>query len=168
MHEQLLQAAEAEAAVADHADHGHAERGFEPREVDLAAARVQLVHHGERDAHRLAEPQHLRDQEERALERAGVHREHDAVRRRHLRDLAAEHARHHRLVRRERREAVDAGQVDHAHARAADARVALAPLDGHAGVVADARAQPGERVEERRLAGVGAADEPEPDGQRAG
>jgi hypothetical protein len=107
-----------------------------------------------------------RDQQQRALQRAGVHREHEAVRRRHLRDLAAEHARHHRLVGRERCEAVDAGQVDHAHARAADERVALAPLDGHARVVADARAQPGERVEQRRLARVGAADEAESDGRR--
>ena len=75
----------------------------------------------------------------------------------------AQHARDDRLVGADRLEAVGAGQVDHHDAAALDVGLALAALDRHAGVVPDPGAQPGERVEERRLARVRRAEEPEPE-----
>ena len=135
-----------------HADDRDAERVREPLAIDLPAARAQLVHHREHETDGHAEPQHLRHEQQRALDRAGIHREHDAVGRRHLGDLAAEHARDHCFVRRERRQAVDTGQIDHAQAGAVHQRIALAALDRNPGIISDARAQAGECVEERGLA----------------
>ena len=66
----------------------------------------------------------------------------------------------HGFVRADRRQAVGAGQVDHQQpARPSISSSPFAALDGHARVVPDLRAQSGQRVEERRLAGVRAADQ---------
>ena len=159
--DQPPQLADADAAVPDDADHRHAERSAERLEVDAPAARVQLVDHRDDETGRQPEPQHLRDEEQRARQRAGVGRHDQRVGRRDLGHLAAQQPRDDGLVRADRIEAVGAGQVDHHDRAPVDLGAALAPLDRHAGVVSDLRAEAGQCVEERRLARVRRAEEAE-------
>ena len=101
--------------------------------------------------------QHLGEHEQRALERAGVGDHDERVR--GLGDLAVEDAVDDLLVGADRVQAVGAGQVDDDDVPLVEDGPPLAALDGDAGVVADLRPHAGEGVEERRLAGVGRADE---------
>jgi hypothetical protein len=87
--------------------HRNAECLLEPGEVELAAAGVELVGHGHDQAGGQILLQRLRHEQQRALQAAGIGHQHQRLRRR--RELAREHARHDRLVRAQRIEAVGAG-----------------------------------------------------------
>jgi len=159
--EQPPQHVDADAAVTDHADDRNADAALEPLEVEASAARDELVDHREDEAGRKAEAQDLRHEQERAVERAGVGDDDERIGRGDAFDLAPQHAHHDRLVGADRIEAVRPREVDHDRAPPVEGGLPLATLDRHAGVVADLRAQAGERVEDRRLAAVGTPDEPE-------
>ena len=132
---------------------GTSSRRGELLDVDLHALGLRLVHHVERDDHGDAHVDDLLGEEEVALQVDGVDHVEDDV---GLHDDVARH----RLLVVERRDAVDAGRVQHdvvAHAPAGDG-------DGRAGVVGDVDVEAGERVEEERLADVGVADQDDPAG----
>ena len=160
--EQLAQPLEAEAPVADDPDHGDSECGLEPRQVDRAAACGQLVEHGDDQAGGELATEHVADQQERALERAGVGHDQQGVGRRDVGDRAVEHLQHDGFVGADRVQAVAAWQVDDRSATPLEVECPLAAFDGDAGVVADPGAQAGEGVEQGRLACVRAPDQAEP------
>ena len=80
--------------------------------------------------------------------------------------LAEDHVHGDHLVGAARREAVRPRQVDEVERHAGAGHLADLRLDRHAGVVADAVVQPGEGVEEGRLAGVGVAQQGGPEATR--
>ena len=59
-------AIESQPAMADDSEHRDAERGFQPRQIDLTGSRLEFVDHGEDQARRLRSAQDLADQEKRS------------------------------------------------------------------------------------------------------
>ena len=129
---------------------------------------MQLVDHGQDDEHRQLAAQQLADERQRALERAGIGDDHQRVGDRHAGHSSLQHVAHDPLVGADRLEAVGARQIEHARQPTADPRLALASLDRDARIVPDPRAQARQRIEERGLAGVRAADQGEPERRRDG
>ena len=151
---------------------GRAEALGEGFGLHVAAALLQLVGHVQDDEGRQAQGEDRRGQDEVPAEVRDVEDEEDRV---GLRD--ARHPPHQDVVRdllvlRARREAVDAREVDDVElGRVLDLQLAEVLLDRDAGEVRDLLAQARETVEERRLAGVGRADDrhdPRPGQARGG
>ena len=133
--------------------------------VDRQPLRLGHVDHVQRHDDRHAQFQELRRQVQVAVEVGRIDDGQDHVRPRLLRPAAEEQIDGHHLVGAARGEAVGAGQVDQLERRSPPwANRALLHLDGDAGVVADVLAQPGQGVEQGRLAGVRVADQG--DGER--
>ncbi len=146
------------------ADDGHdrdAERGFEALEIDVTAARAQLVDHRQHETGGLVARDDLPDQHHRTLERTGVRHHDERVGRGDAGHAAIEHRVDDGFVRRERIERIRPREIDRSGVAFAEPERTLTAFDRHPRIVADLRAQPGERVEERGLAGVGTPDQTE-------
>ena len=157
--QQFTEITDTDAACADDADDGDAERVLQLEDVDVAAPGLELVDHRQHEHGGAADRQDLGEQGQAALERRRVDDAYDAVRRAFGRDLAAQDTDRDRLVFADRVQAVCAGQVDQLDLARAVHQLAGAAFDGDAGVVTGLGAQARQGVEERRLARVGAADE---------
>jgi hypothetical protein len=84
----------------------------------------------------------------------------DDFRERHVGGATQQHVERNRLVGRVGREAVAAGQIEDGHATSVRPPIgAFDTLDRHAREIGDALTHAGQRIEERRLAGVRVADE---------
>jgi hypothetical protein len=81
----------AEAPMPHHADHGNPESVREPPQIDLAAPGPELIDHGQDQTDGLSLVKGLGEQEEGALEAAGVHRHDQGVGGGHFGDLAGQH-----------------------------------------------------------------------------
>ena len=158
------QAGQVLAAARDDRHHRRADPDRQALQIDLDAGRARLVHHVERDDDVRAGFEDLGDEVEVARERGGVrHDEHGVG---PLADAAQHGVDRHLLVARSRAEAVGARQIDQVRrAEAGNLDDSRRARDGDAGVVADLDVRAGERVEERRLAGVWIARD-EDDGSR--
>ena len=128
--------------------------------VDVAAAARQLVGHVQDDEGRKPERENGSREDEMPLQVRRVEDQEHGVGLRHALHLALEDVVRHPLVLRARRQAVDARQVDRGRPRGRPRAAPAAPLlHGDAGKVRDLLPQPGEPVEERRLARVRRAHE---------
>jgi hypothetical protein len=166
--EQLAQVVHADAARADDADDGDAERVLQFEEVHITAAGLELVDHRQDEQGREADTEDFGEERQAALEGRRVDDADDGVGLLFALHLAAEDLDCDGLVFADRVEAVGAGQVDEFDGAVAGEHAAGAALDGDAGVVAGLGAQAGEAVEEGRLARIGAADEGDSDGRCGG
>ena len=149
-------------AAACHEGHDRdAERASEERDVDLVTSPLRDVVHVERQDGGHARLEDLRREVEVALEVARVGDHDGGVGPLRVGATTEQHVHRDHLVGGPRREAVRAGEVEHLHSGQPAQRAA--PLvHGHAGVVPHLRVEPRERVEDRRLPGVGVADERHP------
>ena len=118
---------------------------------------IGLIEH---EDHGAAELGDLGGEEEIAEQVRRVGDEHHRIGAPVSRDVAGQGVDDDLFVRRGRRERVESGEVDELDLLSV-AEVAGAGLAGDrdAGIIADALTQPGQRVEEGRLAGVGITDE---------
>ncbi len=156
--ERTAQRVQALASPRDDRDHRHSERGLERGHVDLDPCGSGLVHHVERDDRGDTGLEHLVREVEMPLQRARIAHHHDRCgsaprpwKDRVDRDL---------LLGRSRGQAVGSRDVDQIDADSAvELDPAHASIDGDAGIVSGPRARAGERIEERRLAGIGVAGE---------
>ena len=157
----LAQLLDPRAAVPDHREHRTAQNPLQPPRVQTPAARRELVDHGHGDrAGPVRIPgQHLEHEGQAAAQGRGIEHQQQRVRRGLAREAAVEHALRDLLVERLAAQAVGARKVDHADVAVQAQHAALAALDRHPRVVADARARAGQRVEERGLPRVGGADQ---------
>ena len=149
----LRQLGHAFAFTRDKREHGHAELLRQRGGVHRVAVLLGHVRHVQPENRRVAQLDDLRGVVEVALQIRGVH-DHDHQRRRgHVGEPVEEDVARDFLIERLGAEAVSARQVEDGDALRALERAFLA-LDGDACVVADLRAQAGERVEERGLPAV--------------
>ena len=137
-------------------NHPGASERLEPLDVDVDAVSPGFVGHVERDDDRVADLEDLDGQIEGAGQRRGIGHDQDGVR-------PAGAASEQRLdgnlfLARAGGEGVRPRQIGQLDRPAAGQRDrGRSAIDGHAGIVGDARARAGQRVEDRGLAGVGIA-----------
>jgi hypothetical protein len=159
MLEQRLQLIDADAAMADHAQHVDAEAAAQRRQVELAAARLHLVDHGQHQQRGEPALERLVHEPEPAPQRGRIGHDQQRIGKRLAGDGPVQHPLHHLLVRRLSLERVGSRQVEDRDRAASAFERPAAPLHGDAGIVADAGGRAGERVEERRLARIRRADQ---------
>ena len=161
--QRLLERLDAFAAFGHRGHDRHTQLVNELRHVDLNTFRLGDVELIEGNDHRHAQFEHLSRQEEIALEVHGVDdHEHDlwcpAVR-----IAALEHVERDLLIGRAGRQRVTAWQIEDDDATSVRAlERAFDTIDGDAGEVADTLPESGQRIEERRLAGIRVADDGNP------
>ena len=152
---QRAQGVEALALRGGDADHGHAESALERALVDAQPRGARGVHHVEHEQQRAPELDDLQRQVKVAVEVGGIDHEHDEVGRRRVVLQAEQDIAHDHLVGRRRLQAVAPRQVNDVGAvpRRQFAGAGLL-LHRDAGIIADLLPQPGQRIEQRGLAGV--------------
>ena len=164
----LFQQRQSHAAMGLDGHHRHAQPLGQLRPVDADATPLGQINHVHRQHRRPLELQHLAEQVEVALEVRGVEdRDHRVDRGQALAATQKDFHRN-RLVARSRREAIQAGQIHQVPAAAVVLHLAGLLLHRHAGVVAHVLMETGQRAEERRLAGIGVADQGDRQGFRGG
>jgi hypothetical protein len=150
----------ADAALADRdgLDHRHAELALEHLRIELEPVAFGEVDHVQRDDRREPEFDQLQRETQVIVEIRGVEHDHQRVRLALAGLLAQQHVSGHRFVRARRIEAVGARKIDQLDRPAVlERQTPRMPLDRHARIIADLLARAGERVEQRALAGIGAA-----------
>ena len=139
---------------------GNAQLARERGHIDFDAASTGSVHHVQGQYGGATQRQHFEHEAQMQAQVRGVDHAHDHLGNRFARIGAVQDVVRDLLVETGGREAVGAGQVEHADrcARGRDERAFLA-LDGDAGIVGDLLARAGQAIEECGLAAVGVADE---------
>ncbi len=165
--QRAFQRLEAFAALGDRRNHRHAKFVNQFRDVNANAFRFGHVELIERDDHGDAQLDDLTREEQVAFEMHGVDHDEDDVGLPVRRVLAHEHFECDLLVGRTGGQRVAAGKIEQGNPPAViDAERSFDALYGHARKIADTLPKSGERVEERRLAGVRITDDG--DAQRLG
>ncbi len=157
LRQQRTQIVEPEPAVADHADHRQPELGAQAEKIQIAAARLQFIHHREHQRHRQPHRAHFGEHRQRTTQGGGIRDEEHSVGARLFRHLAAQHADRDALILTDGIQGVEPGQIREHHRWRAVRQMQRAPhatIHRHSGIVAGARAHAGQRVEERGLAAV--------------
>ena len=151
------------AAIGLHRHDRHAEPFRQCGDVDFDLPVAGQIDHVQRDDRRQAQREHLADEEQIPLQVAGVDDGQHDVGRRGVVAAAEQHVDRDHFVRRARREAVRARQVDQLERLPVVLQVAGLLFDRDARIVADPLPHAGERGEERRLARVRIADQGDAD-----
>ena len=142
-----------------HADDGAAKPAAEFVDIDSDALAIGNVGERESDDDRQPDAQGLGGEVEVALEIGGVGHDEDAVGPRHVGHAAVQNVDHHALVRALGQQAVGAGQIDEVDLLAAVREAAQLLFDRHAGIVADAGGNAGQRREQRAFADIRVAEQ---------
>ena len=154
-----FQLIEPQPPISLHLDDGNAKLPLQFLDVDLHAPIAGDVDHVQRHDGRQPQFEHLAHQVQVALQVAGIDDAQHGVGHRSVAAAAEQHVDGHHFIRRTRGQAVRAGQVDQGEPPALVRQMADLLLDRHARVIADLLPDAGQRAEQRRLAGIGVADQ---------
>ncbi len=158
--QRLAKRVEAAAADRDGGHDGQAQRLRQPLGIERQAVTLGEVDHVERHDDRHPQRLQLKDEAQVVVEIARVDDDEQRVGPPLARQLSEHHVARHALVGARRIEAVGAGQVDEfGRAPVGKRQTAGMPLDRDAGIVAHLLPRASEGVEQRRLAGIGIADQ---------
>ena len=144
----------------DGRDHGNPELFLQPGGIERQAVPFGKVHHVERHHDRLSERDHFQREAQMIVEIGGIEHQDDRVGPAFALLQSHDDAARHFLVGAGRIEAVAAGQIDQFRRPAVGkGEMSGFALDRDAGIIGDLLPSPGQRIEQRALAGIGVARE---------